>query len=267
MQTHFSHVRNAHRCRPRGHAHVFAATSWGWELCLEFQTRSFVLSRRCFLSQLARFLCAVPLRQPARCWTTCSSCAASRPCCKPKYVHRLASSSPFGASGRVAPVTAELWRTHCNLAVARLRLRWNSRRRGVHVPPSSRQLVCALQVPVSCARSHPRARAHRPDVARQTSGTPRGAQAKNLVLRRQPRRPRSGLRGPLLLKASQLRPSASCIRVSQCVPVDRLVVVAILGKPCRRAVARHLAHQLATFAADMATSSSNCSIRVSRCRS
>ena len=47
--------------------------------------------------------------------------------------------------------------------------------------------------------------------------------------------------------------------MSQCVPVKRLVVGAILGEPCRRTVLGYLARQLATFSPDMATSSSNCS--------
>ena len=99
----------------------------------------------------------------------------------------------------------------CASIGAPLRLRWNSRPRDAHV-----LLVFALRVP---------------DVARKESGKPGCAQAKNLVLRRQPRGPRSCLKLPLLLKASQLRPPDACLRVSQCVPIDRLAVGAILGKP------------------------------------
>ena len=70
---------------------------------------------------LARFLCVAPSRQPARCWTTCSSCgiapllqADSR--ASPRLELFATDASPFGAGGCVAPVTAELWRTFHNLA-------------------------------------------------------------------------------------------------------------------------------------------------------
>ena len=47
------------------------------------------------------------------------------------------------------------------------------------------------------------------------------------MLRRQPRLSRGSLERPLLFKASQLRSPEACLRVSRCVPVDRLVVGAI----------------------------------------
>ena len=69
------------------------------------------------------------------------------------------------------------------------------------------------------------------------------------MLRRQPRRPWSSLKRLLLVQAPQLR---ACTRVSQCVSVNRFVVGSIVGKSCRRAVSRHLAHLLETLAPNMA---------------
>ena len=127
----------------------------------------------------------------------------------------------------------------------------------------SRQVVCGLRVPIPRARSHQRARAHRADVTREKLGETECAQTENIMLCGQPRRPRSGLKRPLVIKASQLRTPAACTRMSQCVSVNRPVVGAILGEPCRRAVARYLAGRLATFAPVMATSSSYSPVRVS----
>ena len=53
-----------------------------------------------------------------------------------------------------------------------------------------------------------------------------------------------------LVKTSQLRASAFGARVSQRVSLHQFVVGALLGKSCRRAVARHPARQVATFAPD-----------------
>ena len=84
--------------------------------------------------------------------------------------------------------------------------------------------------------------AHRAILAHQTLGKPESAQSTNLMLRRQPRRPRSGFKGP-----SRRLNFGHLIRMPQCVSVHRPVVGPILGEPYRRAVARHLARQLVTF--------------------
>ena len=144
-------------------------------------------------------------------------------------------ASPSGAGACVAPVTSALWRTLYNLAEEQgehVRLSWGGSSppveltpsRCAHVPRSSLPPIglCTFGYRFRAPRSHQRARAHGADVARGTVGTQ--------TVRGQPRRPRSGLRRPLLLKASQLWTPAACIRVSQCISVNRLIVGTILGK-------------------------------------
>ena len=166
-------------------------------------------------------------------------------------------ASSSGAGACVAPVTKDLWRTLCNLAEQQgehVRLGWGSSPLPLELTPSrcacarhSRRLVRTLRLPVRRTRSHQRARAHRVDVACEAPNKPRCAETKNLMLCRQPRRPRSSLKRPLLVKAPQFRTPAACIRVSQCVSVSRYVVVSILERPRRRAISRHLARLLETL--------------------
>ena len=53
--------------------------------------------------------------------------------------------------------------------------------------------------------------------------------------------------------------------MSQCFFVKRFIMGPIVGKPCRRSVARYLTRQLETFASDLAASSSKCPFRINRC--
>ena len=194
----------------------FRAEFWGGSLDGIARTLGFPMGRRtslmyerCVVSTLpskllARFLRVVPFRQPARSRTTCPSCAASRPCCKLIYVHRLAWSSSLPTQVLLVPGVwlqhAELWRTLCNLAEEQgehVRLSWgaspaSARTHAVTVCSAAlvtpaRSVLCGYQFRAP-DQSHQRAGGHSPDVARQTSGKLGGAQAKNLVLRRQPRR-------------------------------------------------------------------------------
>ena len=113
------------------------------------------------------------------------------------------------------------------------------------------RLVCAFLLQVPRTRSPQRPRTHRFNIA----GKSWCAQAKNLILWRQSCRPRSGLQKPLLGKTSQLWTPAACTRLSQRLSVNRFVMGAIVGKPCRRSVARHLARQFETFVSELAASS------------
>ena len=185
-------------------------------------------------SPLGRFPCTGPFLQPVPCRTIFSSYAASRRYCRPIQGHHRGSScspptpaprvlelaclqSPKTCGGRSTILTKNRGNM-CDSAGAPRRLRWKSARH------NSRRLVCALRLPVPWVRSHQRTRVHCPDVARKALGQPWSAQTENPMLCDQSRRPRSGLKRPLLVKTSQLRASTTCIRVSQCVPVNRLVV-------------------------------------------
>ena len=160
----------------------------------------------------------------------------------PRVEHFATDTSPSGAGVCVAPATEDLWRTLYNFAEEQgehVRLSWgcSSASAGTHSTAGrmccarhSRRLVCALQVLVPRARSHQRAGAHRADVAGETPGKRGCAKPKNLMLRRQPRRPRSILKKAALLEGRQLRTPAAGVRVSQCVSVKRGVH---LGESCR----------------------------------
>ena len=117
-QSYLSHVWNTHWGRPRSYTHVFTATSWGLELCVKLQTRSFMLSRRCL----------------------------------PRVRHRavVASRSQGNTSGAgacVAPVTVDLWRTLYSIAEEQdehVRLIWGSSPSPLEFTPS--RCACAALV-------------------------------------------------------------------------------------------------------------------------
>ena len=185
-----------------------------------------MLPRRCFPRRPNTSYPASPFLPQASCWTTCSSCAASRPCC-----NRLASSStdasPFGG-GCVAPVTAELWRTLNNLAEEQgehVRFSWSSSPPPLELTPS--RCACASLVTPANWSVLFGCQFRAPDhinvleLTALTSLVKNLAQAKNQPLLR---------RQQLLFLAAQLRPPTICIRVPQCVPVNRLVVGSISGE-------------------------------------